>query len=104
MDIGRWLFTALGRLRFVGFAEGTSFLLLLLIAMPLKYLFDLPQAVQVLGLAHGVLFVVYILLAIQVGIEKSWSLWKILLLFMASIIPLGTFWADYQLLKNQEKA
>jgi integral membrane protein len=88
------LTTALGRLRIVAFVEGISFLVLLGIAMPLKYFFDLPQAVRVVGMAHGLLFVLYVLLLIQVAIEYRWSFLKVVLAFLASLIPFGTFYAD----------
>jgi integral membrane protein len=91
--------TQLGRLRIIGFAEGLSFLILLGIAMPLKYFFGLPETVRVVGMAHGLLFVLYVLLVIQVKIEYGWSLRKMLLALLASVIPFGTFWADAKLFR-----
>ncbi|MFD2720554.1 DUF3817 domain-containing protein [Hymenobacter monticola] len=92
-----FLLTGLGRLRLVAILEGVSFLVLLLIAMPLKYLAGQPQAVRHVGMAHGVLFVLYVLLLIQQSIERGWSIKKMLLGFIASLVPLGTFWADKKL-------
>ncbi|MBF9140961.1 DUF3817 domain-containing protein [Hymenobacter properus] len=92
-----FLLTGLGRLRLVAILEGVSFLVLLLIAMPLKYLAGQPQAVRHVGMAHGVLFVLYVLLLIQQSIERGWSIKKVLLGFIASLVPLGTFWADKKL-------
>lgn len=92
--------TSLGRLRAVGFLEGVSFLVLLVIAMPLKYLAGRPEAVRLVGMAHGVLFVVYVLLVLQVSIERSWSWRKALLALAASVVPLGTFWADKKLFRE----
>jgi len=86
--------SSLGRLRIVAFLEGVSLLLLLGIAMPLKYMAGLPEAVRIVGMAHGVLFVLYVLLVIQVAIEKSWSWKKVILSILASIVPFGTFYAD----------
>jgi integral membrane protein len=91
--------TQLGRLRIIGFAEGLSFLILLGIAMPLKYFFGLPETVRVVGMAHGLLFVLYVLLVIQVKIEYGWSFKKMLLALLASVIPFGTFWADAKLFR-----
>ena len=91
--------TQLGRLRIIGFAEGLSFLILLGIAMPLKYFFGLPETVRVVGMAHGLLFVLYVLLVIQVKIEYGWSLKKMGLALLASVIPFGTFWADAKLFR-----
>ncbi|WP_181956082.1 DUF3817 domain-containing protein [Dyadobacter psychrotolerans] len=86
--------TSLGRLRIVAVLEGISFLVLLGIAMPLKYMAGIPQAVRIVGMAHGVLFVLYVLLLLQVAIERSWSWKKSILAFIASFIPFGTFYAD----------
>jgi integral membrane protein len=86
--------SALGRLRIIAFLEGVSYLVLLGIAMPLKYMAGLPQAVRVVGMAHGVLFVLFVLLLIQVATEKSWSFKKSALSFISSLVPFGTFYAD----------
>lgn len=91
--------TALGRLRLVGFLEGVSFLVLLLVAMPLKYLAHQPAAVRQVGMAHGLLFVLYVFLLIQNSIEHGWSWRKAALGFGASLVPLGTFWADRHLFR-----
>jgi integral membrane protein len=92
--------TSLGRLRVVGFLEGISFLVLLGIAMPLKYLFGQPEAVRIVGMAHGVLFVAYVLLVLQVSIERSWSWKKALLALAVSVVPFGTFWAEKKLFQE----
>tara|TARA_R110002124_G_scaffold96426_1_gene241201 strand:+ start:196 stop:501 length:306 start_codon:yes stop_codon:yes gene_type:complete len=86
--------TSLGRLRIVAFLEGISYLVLLGIAMPLKYLAGLPEAVRMVGMAHGVLFVAFCILLLQVAMEYSWSFKRALLSFLSSIIPFGTFYAD----------
>ncbi|OON69809.1 DUF3817 domain-containing protein [Hymenobacter sp. CRA2] len=93
--------SSLGRLRLVGFLEGLSFLVLLGIAMPLKYLFGQPEAVRAVGMAHGLLFVLYVLLLIISTIEYSWSFRKAALGFAASLVPLGTFWADKRLFRPE---
>jgi integral membrane protein len=86
--------TSLGRLRIIAFLEGVSLLILLGIAMPLKYMAGIPEVVSVVGMAHGVLFVLYVLLLVQVAIERSWSFKKVILSFFASFVPFGTFYAD----------
>jgi len=96
--------TAIGRLRVIGFLEGVSFLVLLFIAMPLKYIFDMPETNMVVGMAHGLLFILYIFSVIQVAIELSWNFRKVLLAFAASVIPFGTFYADAKLFKPEEQA
>lgn len=92
--------SALGRLRIIAFLEGISFLVLLGVAMPLKYFAGLPQAVRVVGMAHGVLFVLFVLLLIQVAIEKNWSFKKSALSFVSSLVPFGTFYADSRWFRN----
>jgi integral membrane protein len=70
-----WWQTSLGRLRALGFIEGVSFVLLLAIAMPLKYFAGEPGAVRVVGMAHGVLFLLYLLAVVQAAVEYEWS-WR----------------------------
>jgi integral membrane protein len=96
------LTTVIGRLRIIGFLEGMSFLLLLGIAMPLKYLFGWPQMVRVVGMAHGILFIAFIFLSVVTTVYYKWSVTKMLLLWFASIVPFGTFYADYKILRNVE--
>src|SRR5687768_2492575 len=92
--------TQLGRLRIIGFAEGISYLILLGIAMPLKYFYQLPQTVRITGMIHGVLFVLYVLYVILVAVELRWNFRKIALALLASLIPFGTFWADVRLFRT----
>jgi integral membrane protein len=87
----------LGRFRWVAWLEGGSFLVLLLIAMPLKYLAHEPLAVRIVGMAHGVLFLAYIAMLIQVAIEHDWPKSKVALAFGASLIPFGPFLFDARL-------
>ena len=91
--------TALGRLRIVGLLEGLSFVLLLFVAMPLKYAAGQPEAVRIIGMAHGVLFLGYLLAILQAHFEYDWSLKRSALLVLASILPFGPFIADARLLK-----
>lgn len=94
------LSNSLGRLRVVALMEGVSFLVLLGIAMPLKYAAGRPEAVKYVGMAHGVLFVLYVLLLLGVALERGWSARKIMLAFGASVVPFGTFWADRKLFRE----
>jgi len=86
--------SSLGRLRIVAVLEGISFLVLLGIAMPLKYIAGIPEVVRIVGMAHGVLFILYVVLLIQVAVERDWSWKKSIFAFIASLIPFGTFYAD----------
>ena len=91
----------LHRFRMIGIAEGISFLVLLLIAMPLKYFFNFPEAVKVMGWIHGALFVTFIYFAFEVmGSLKKSFLWLIKA-FIAAFIPLGTFIFDRELKKEE---
>jgi len=90
--------TALGRLRIVAFIEGCSYLLLG-ITMILKYKFSMPQPNYVVGLAHGVLFVLYVFLLLQVAFLHRWNLLKLFFGFIASLVPFGTFYADKKLFR-----
>jgi len=91
----------LHRFRMVGIAEGISFLVLLLIAMPLKYFMQIPEAVKYTGWAHGILFITFIYFAFEVmGSLKKNFFWFVKA-FAAAIIPLGTFIFDRQLKKEE---
>lgn len=71
--------------------------------MPLKYMMGIPKPNYFVGMAHGVLFISYVLLLALVTIQYKWSLKKAALAFIASLIPFGTFYADKKLFREQEK-
>jgi len=98
-----FLLTSLGRLRLVSILEGLSLLVLLGIAMPLKYLAHLPEAVRIVGLIHGVLFVSYVLLLVQNAIEQRWPFRKAGLALLLSVVPFGAFYAERRLFQNLER-
>lgn len=85
--------------KWVARGEGISLLILLFIAMPLKYIWDDPSWVKVVGMIHGVLFVAYVAWAIWVYLELKWSLQRLALVILASIIPFGTFYVENKYLK-----
>jgi integral membrane protein len=89
--------TQIGRLRIIAFIEGISFLVILFITMPMKYMLGMGDANKSVGMLHGVLFILYVFAVIQTKIEYEWSIKKTLLALLASIIPFGTFWADAKL-------
>jgi integral membrane protein len=89
--------------RKIAFAEGVSYLVLLGIAMPLKYMADLPQAVRIVGSLHGALFVAFLILAFLVKEDRNKSFIWLLKAFLVSIIPFGTFVFDKELKAEQEK-
>jgi integral membrane protein len=95
------LSNVLGRFRFIAVLEGISFIVLLFIAMPLKYLAGLPLAVKYVGWSHGVLFVFYMLLLLQVWFTYKWKFGKVIWAVFASLLPFGTFVLDWQLRNEQ---
>ena len=95
--------TPISRFRLVGFYEGLSFLLLLGIAMPVKYILGYPALVKYVGWAHGVLFILYMYALLQVALTHRWSVGKVAVGFIASLLPFGPFILDKKLLKNEEK-
>lgn len=92
--------TPLGWFRIIAFLEGVSFVVLLFAGMPLKYLAGRPGMVQVAGMAHGLLFIAYVLLIFYVKIEAGWSAKKTFFGLVAALIPFGTFWAEIRLFRE----
>lgn len=80
--------------KWIARAEGISFLVLLFIAMPLKYIWGDPSWVRVVGMAHGVLFVAYIAWAIFVKEIKQWELKTLFVVILGSVFPFGTFYIE----------
>ena len=97
--------TPLHRFRIVALLEGWSFLFLLFVAMPLKYIAHFPSSVKYAGWLHGVLFIAYAITLIEAWASRKWSFPKALLAMLVSFVPFGTFWFDKQIkseLNNQE--
>ena len=90
------LTNSFARFRLVAFLEGCSFLLFG-ITMPLKYMMGMPKPNYVIGMVHGVLFILYVVLLLQVSTKYKWSIKKIVLAFIASLVPFGTFIANKKL-------
>jgi integral membrane protein len=80
--------------KWISILEGISFLLLLFIAMPLKYMFNLPQMVQIVGMAHGILFISYLVGAIFVYNLLNWKFKTLLIAVACSVIPFGPFYIE----------
>ena len=91
---------ALKKLTIMGYLEGTSFLLLLGIAMPLKYMLDMPEAVSYVGMAHGALFVAYILVLLITASKIKMPLWALPAGVLGSFLPFGPFVFDHVLKKR----
>ncbi len=86
--------------RITAYLEAISFLVLLGIAMPLKYVYGQPYAVKWVGMAHGVLFIAYVMLLAWVASRYEWPLRKSGLAFLASILPFGTIYFDRHCLQG----
>ena len=93
--------TALLWLRITAFLEGVSFMLLLFVAMPLKYLAGEPAMVRQVGMIHGILFVAFLALVLVVKDAERWPMRKAALAILASVIPFGTFWAEFRLFREK---
>ncbi|MBB6680222.1 DUF3817 domain-containing protein [Aequorivita sp. 609] len=74
--------------------EAISFLVLLGIAMPLKYIWDMPEMVQIVGMAHGILFVLYVGGAIYMYKKLNWSIADLFIVVMCSVLPFGPFYVE----------
>lgn len=90
------------RLRLLGYLEGASFLVLLGIAMPLKYIAGMPQAVRVVGMAHGVLFLLFVAAVALTALEHRWPLRRVMVALVAAVVPFGPFVFDAHLRRDAE--
>jgi integral membrane protein len=88
-----------GRFRIVAFWEGISFLLLLFVAMPLKYGLGVDVAVRIVGMANGVLFLAYV--ATLALAARRLGAWRTLIAFVISFVPGGTFWLEARLRRDE---
>ena len=95
--------TVLKNLTIAGHLEGTSFLLLLGIAMPLKYMMGIPEAVKYIGMAHGALFIAYILMLLIATNKIKMPLWAMPAGVLGSFLPFGPFIFDHLLKKRLGK-
>jgi len=91
----------LQRFRMISFLEGCSYLAFA-ITMPLKYLYQITAPNYVIGMAHGVLFMLYVVFLLLAGLKHKWSFGKLTLGFIASLIPFGTFYANKKWFKDDK--
>lgn len=91
---------ALKSLMIMGYLEGTSFLLLLGIAMPLKYMMGIPEVVTYVGMAHGMLFVAYIVVLVTTAMRIKMPIWAVPAGVIGSLLPFGPFIFDHVLKKH----
>ncbi|MBK1790462.1 DUF3817 domain-containing protein [Persicirhabdus sediminis] len=93
----------LGRLRILSLVEALSYLTLLFIAMPMKYIWGQPEMVRVVGMAHGVLFCIFCLVLLQAWIAAEWKIKVPTLIFIASLIPFAPILVERWLKKEEAK-
>jgi len=86
--------------RIVGFMEGLSFLCLVFVGVPMKHLAANPIGVKVLGMPHGLLFILYITLAFSISQDLKWPKKRLMLALAAAVLPFGTFIFDRKYLKQ----
>lgn len=100
----KYLTTAAGRLRFLGLLEGLSLLVLVFIAVPIKYYGNNPSLVKSVGPVHGVLFLLFVFSALKMAVEQRWKFKKTAwILLLSTFIPFGTFYIDYTVLRHLQE-
>ncbi|WP_422858604.1 DUF3817 domain-containing protein [Flagellimonas sp. S174] len=101
----RYLNSSIGRLRVLAILEGTSLLILIFVAVPIKYILLNPVPVKWVGQIHGILFILFVFNALKVGVEEHWSFakttWKVI---VACFVPFGTFYIDRKILAKAHKS
>lgn len=80
--------------KIVSLLEGVSYILLLFVGVPLKYIGDNDVLVKLLGMPHGILFVAYVILALAIRSLLDWDLKTTFIVLIASVLPFGTFYIN----------
>lgn len=86
--------------RIIAILEGVSYLFLFGLGMPLKYLGNIKEPNIYIGYLHGFLFIFYVILSVLFCLEKKWGFKRFLILFIASLLPFGTFYIDKKYLRK----
>lgn len=95
--------TPLGKFRIIAICEGISFVILLFVAMPLKYFAGLPQAVTYVGWIHGLLFIYYMVLGYEVKSLHRWDNRKVMTAVIAALLPFGPFMLEKKILSKEQE-
>jgi integral membrane protein len=93
----------IGKFRIAGFLEGISYILLLFIAMPMKYMYGMPLATKIVGMIHGILFIIFMILLLQAAQKHNFQKSDTIKFFIASLLPFGTFFTDKRLRELEEE-
>jgi integral membrane protein len=99
--VGSLFRTATGQLRIVSVLEAVSYLVLLFVAMPLKYLADAPAMVQLFGRAHGAFFILYVVCVVRCAIVGRWPAKRTGWALFASLLPFAPFWVERRLAQDE---
>jgi len=86
--------------KITSFLEGVSYILLLFVGVPLKYLANNDVLVKVLGMPHGMLFLAYIAIALLIRSKMNWDFKSTFIVLIASLLPFGTFYINKKYLKE----
>ena len=92
--MGKINFDSITVFKIISFLEGVSYILLLFVAVPIKYIADNATFVKALGMPHGILFVMYILLALFIRSKMKWDFKTTFIVLIASLLPFGTFYIN----------
>lgn len=90
-----------GRYRVMAWVVGTLLVVLVFVGVPLKHFAGRPQVASVVGVAHGVLYLVYLVSALQLAVARRWSLLKVLLVFAAGLVPFLTFYVERRVTREE---
>ncbi|ADG93031.1 conserved hypothetical protein [Arcobacter nitrofigilis DSM 7299] len=91
--------TAINRFRLISIIEGISYLTLLFIAMPIKYIGHNPYPVKIIGMTHGILFILFLILLYEAMKKYNWNIRFTIELFIYSVIPFGLFFIERKIKK-----
>lgn len=94
--------TLLGQLRILAILEGISYLLFAL-TVPLKYFYDILTPNKIVGMAHGILFIAYVIWVVVLANRDKWEFKVTLICLIASLFPFATFWVDSKILKKLDQ-
>lgn len=92
----------LAAFRAISVIEGLSLLALLLIAMPAKYYFDNHSLVPIVGMAHGILWLAYIIMGLMTAQHQQWSVWFWLMTLLLSVVPLGFIVVEWMIRRQNQ--
>jgi integral membrane protein len=95
--------TKLGQLRLLAISEGVSYLMLFALTMPLKYVYSIYLPNKIVGVIHGILFILFCIWVVLVARQLKWSIGITLICLASSLFPFATFVVDHKILKPAQK-